>query len=146
MVFVRELTDFLRLSMRRDRVVSGDCVNKLASIGQAPDSLTPRVVMGCIKANAICDEAEGVVGVLISTADVASLKKKAGELTKAEAIIARARALTAEHSVPNIDKIGRLEIALIKCILKKPKHWTEDRNDGVIDRGAPSRGGTMDCD
>ena len=125
MLFVRELTEFLRLSMRRNRIVSGDFITRLASMGQAPDSLTPRVVMACIKTNATCDEAKGLLGSLISNADVAALKKKGGEMQQAESIIARARALMNDHKIADIDKIGRFEISLAKCTLKKQKHWTE---------------------
>jgi len=78
--------------MRRNRVVSGDFISKLASMGQAPDSLTPRVIMACIKTNATCDEVKGFMGSLISTADVAALKKKGKEMQQAESIIARTRA------------------------------------------------------
>ena len=125
MLFVRELTEFLRLTMRRNRVVSGDFISKLASMGQAPDSLTPRVIMACIKTNATCDEVKGFMGSLISTADVAALKKKGREMQQAESTIARTRALMDDHKIADIDKIGRFEMALLKCILEKQKHWTE---------------------
>ena len=125
MTFIKELGSYLRLEMHLGRVVSGDFVNRLASIAQPPGSLTPRLVMAFIKGNATGDEVRGLVGTCFGAADVQLIKKKPLLAAEAETLMNRARALMTANNISDLSRVGKLDIALAKFLcnkLKKSEH------------------------
>ena len=121
MSFIKELSNFLRLDMQMNRTVSGDFINRLANLGQTPTTLTPRVVMACIKANAIGEECKGIIGCSISNGDVQKIKKDPEGAMHAEVLMNRARELMDANGITNLSAVGNLDVSLVKFLLNKLK-------------------------
>ena len=134
---IHELSGFLRMRMGLHRLVSGSFIKKLAEISQAPGSLTPRIVMAITKENATCSNTTGLVGTSIGSSDLGVFKTNDALVQKAEGFMLRARVLMNECDIYDVEKVGDLDIQLVKFVFNSIGGAIEQPSDTLVECYGP---------
>ena len=119
MSFIKELSNFLRLKMQLNRVVSGDFIMKLATMAQPPTGLTPRLIIGCIRCQAVGEEVRGMLGTCLTNGDVAKIKANPGLAQEAEVLMNRAREVLEQQSIVDVGRVGEFDVSIVKFVCGK---------------------------
>ena len=90
--------------------------------------------MATIKENATCSNTVGLVGTSIGAADLVTFKTNDAMAHKAEGLIFRARVLMNECGIYDVEKLGDLDIQLVKFVFNKmKKDERPSRIEDIID-------------
>ena len=119
--YLMDMISYLDKAMPEGRIVSGNFLEKLASLRMPPKELIPRIANACVIAQACGDKERESVGCTINEGHVKSLitTKKAMAL-RGEAIINRAYMLASDagDQPTAIDAVGKLSWNLILFIFE----------------------------